>query len=53
MDSYGELVHTLRHIIETYPLAGIIEVLEKLLTENDNDFLEWKIKIKVKCKKED
>lgn len=53
MEDYEALKEDLRHMTATFPLSLVVEALEDVLTENDPDMLEWKIKIKVKCKKED
>lgn len=53
MEEYGTIKEELRHLTATFPLAMVVEALEDVLSENDPDMLEWKIKIKVKCKKED
>lgn len=53
MDDYAAMREELRHLTATFPLSLVVEALEEVLTENDPDMLEWKIKLKVKCKKED
>ena len=53
MDDYAAMKEKLRRMTATFPLSMVLEALEEVLTENDPDMLAWKIKIKVKCKKED